>query len=38
MYIIYDSYYCEFDRVTKAELDQLKRRYPGRYTVIGRDN
>ena len=37
MYIIYDTYYGELDRVTEKELRQLKAMHPGRYTIIGKE-
>ena len=36
MYIIYDTYYGEYDRVTAEELDKLKAQEPDRYSVVGR--
>ena len=36
MYIIYDTYYGEYDRVTAEELDKLKAKEPDRYSVVGR--
>ncbi len=38
MYIILDTYYNEYDRVTLSELNQLKAEEPGRYVVIGLDD
>lgn len=38
MYIIYDTYYGEYDRVTLEELDKLKAQEPNRYSVVGRWN
>lgn len=36
-YIIRDSWYNEFDRVTAQEWDKLKAKYPDRYDFIGSD-
>ena len=37
LYIIRDSYYDEYDRVTAKEWDKLKAENPDRYTFIGRE-
>lgn len=37
-YIIYDTYYNEYDRVTPTEYKYLKQKYINRYVFIGVDN
>ena len=36
-YIIRDSYYDEYDRVTAKEWDKLNAENPGRYNLIGKE-
>lgn len=37
LYIIRDSYYNEYDRVTAKEWDKLNAENPGRYGLIGKE-